>query len=74
MKTLDALKPGQSAAAAAVHGQDAALRRRLLDLGITKGTKLTLVRTAPLGDPLEFSLRGYALTIRRSDAHCVEVA
>lgn len=73
MKTLDLLKSGQSAVVKAVHGENTSLRRRLLDMGITKGTEVSLVRTAPLGDPIELSLRGYSLTIRKSDAHLVEV-
>lgn len=73
MKTLDLLQNGQSAVVKAVHGENTSLRRRLLDMGITKGTEVSLVRTAPLGDPIELSLRGYSLTIRKSDAHLVEV-
>ncbi len=74
MKTLDLLNSGESAVVKAVRGENTPLRRRLLDMGITKGTELTLVRTAPLGDPIELKLRGYALTIRKSDASLVEVA
>ncbi|MBO8415348.1 MAG: ferrous iron transport protein A [Proteobacteria bacterium] len=73
MKTLDLLENGQSAVVKAVHGENTSLRRRLLDMGITKGTEVSLVRTAPLGDPIELNLRGYSLTIRKSDAHLVEV-
>ncbi len=74
MKTLDKLQPGEEAAITAIHGQHTALRRRLLDMGLTRGTVVRLVRTAPLGDPIELRLRDYALTIRKSDAHLVEVA
>lgn len=73
MKTLDLLQNGQSAVVKAVHGENTSLRRRLLDMGITRGTEVSLVRTAPLGDPIELNLRGYSLTIRKSDAHLVEV-
>ncbi|MBU3826771.1 MAG: ferrous iron transport protein A [Candidatus Anaerobiospirillum merdipullorum] len=74
MKTLDLLHTGEQAVVAAVHGQHTALRRRLLDMGLIRGTRVELVRTAPLGDPIELKLRGYSLTIRKSDAHLVEVA
>ena len=73
MKTLENLKIGESANVAAVHGHGTSLRRRLLDMGITPDTKITVVRTAPLGDPIELNVRGYSLTIRRADAALVEV-
>ena len=52
---------------------DGSMRRRLLDLGITPKTKVTKVRTAPFGDPIELSVRGYSLTMRLADALLVEV-
>ncbi len=73
MKTVENMKIGESAEVAAVHGNGTSLRRRLLDMGITPDTKLTLVRTAPLGDPIELNVRGYSLTVRRADAALIEV-
>lgn len=61
------LHPGESGIVAAVGGEGA-LHRHLLDMGITPGVKVTLIKTAPMGDPLEIHLRGYALTLRRADA------
>lgn len=61
------LQPGESGVVDTVGGEGA-LHRHLLDMGLTPGVKVTLVRTAPMGDPLEIRLRGYALTLRRDDA------
>ena len=69
---LSELKIGQSAYIKAVEG-DVALRRRLLDMGLTPKTKVTLRKTAPLGDPMELFLRGYDLTLRKDDAKNIEV-
>ena len=49
------------------------LKRRIMDMGITKGTELTLKKIAPLGDPLEITVRGYELSLRKSDAEMIEV-
>ena len=65
--TLDELKPGQSAAIRAVGGEGA-LRLRLLDMGLIPKTRLTLIKTAPMGDPIEICVRGYELTLRKDDA------
>ena len=65
--TLNELKIGQSGVVTAVNGQGA-LRRRLLDMGITPRTRITLRKAAPLGDPIEIRLRGYELTLRQEDA------
>lgn len=73
MKTLDNLKDGENALVSKIHGEGTSLRRRLLDMGITPGTLILKVRSAPLGDPMEFNLRGYSLTIRKSDASLVEI-
>lgn len=67
MMTLDTLKPGQSGMIAAVGGEGA-LRRRLLDMGLTPGTRVAVKKMAPMGDPIELSLRGYLLSIRKEDA------
>ena len=73
MKTLDMLKPGESAVITEINGQNTSLRRRLLDMGLTKDTKVSLQRVAPFGDPIELNVRGYSLTIRKSDAQLIEV-
>ncbi len=65
--TLDTLKPGESGMIAAVGGEGA-LRRRLLDMGLTPGTTVAVKKMAPMGDPIELSLRGYLLSIRKEDA------
>ncbi len=52
---------------------DAAYKRRIMDMGLTKGTKLFIRKVAPLGDPVEITVRGYELSVRKQDAHCVEV-
>lgn len=70
--TLNELKPGMSAVVLAVNGEGA-LRRRLLDMGLTPKTKLFMRKVAPLGDPMEIKLRGYELTLRLEDARKIEV-
>lgn len=65
--TLDTLKPGQGGVIDIVGGEGA-LRRRLLDMGLTPGTKVMIKKMAPMGDPIELSLRGYLLSIRKEDA------
>jgi len=65
--TLDNLKAGKSAVISEVGGEGA-LRCRLLDMGLIPGTTVTVVKIAPLGDPIELSLRGYELSIRKDDA------
>lgn len=66
-RRLDQVRPGQSAQVVAV-GRGDAVRGWLLALGLTPHTPVTVIRTAPLGDPLELSLRGYSLYIRKSEA------
>ena len=66
--TLDMLKIGQSAKITAVKGENEGLRRRLMDMGMIKGTEVKLCKRAPMGDPLEITLRGYQLTLRAADA------
>ena len=65
--TLNELKIGQSCKITKVNGEGA-LRKRLLDMGLTPKTKVTLHKTAPMGDPIELLLRGYNLTIRKEEA------
>ena len=67
-KSLNKLKVGQDAVILSVKGKDKALRSHILDMGLTPGVEVTLVKAAPLGDPLEIRLRGYELTLRKSDA------
>ncbi len=66
--TLSELKVGQSCTITHVESNDKALRRHILDMGLTPGTAVTLVKTAPMGDPLELTVRGYSLTLRKDDA------
>ena len=71
--TLNELKIGQSCKITKVNGEGA-LRKRLLDMGLTPKTKVTLHKTAPMGDPIELLLRGYNLTIRKEEAARIEAA
>lgn len=71
-RTLAELKPGESGIVTKVGGQGA-LRRRLLDMGITPHTRILLRKTAPMGDPLELYLRGFDLSIRKADAAFIEL-
>ncbi len=71
-RTLADLKPGESAVVATVGGEDA-LHRHLLDMGITPGVSVLLQKTAPMGDPVEIHLRGYALTLRLEDARKIAI-
>ncbi len=66
--TLDQLSPGQDAIIASVDCQEPSLRKHILDMGLTPGAEVTMVKAAPLGDPLELRLRGYELTLRKADA------
>lgn len=70
--TLDKLPIGESAVITAVGGEGA-LRCRLLDMGLIPKTKVTLVKVAPMGDPMEIHVRGYELTIRSEDARKIEI-
>lgn len=73
MTTLDKLKIGESGNVTAVNIVDEALRRRLIDMGIIPKTKIEMSKVAPLGDPLEVSLRGYKLSLRKDDAKKIEI-
>ena len=72
MNTLKDVKVGKSCKVVKVHGEGA-LRRRIMDMGITKGVEIYIRKVAPLGDPLELSVRGYELSIRKSEAEKIEV-
>lgn len=67
MKTLREVKTGASATVAKLHGEGA-VKRRIMDMGITRGTEVTVRKVAPLGDPIEVTVRGYELSIRKADA------
>ena len=70
--TLDQLAVGQSGIVTSVGGQGA-LRKRLLDMGLTPKVLVSVRKIAPMGDPIELTLRGYTLTLRREDAKSIEV-
>ncbi len=72
MKTLKEIKVGETVKVVKLHGEGA-LKRRIMDMGITKGVEIYVRKVAPLGDPLEINLRGYELSLRRADAQMVEV-
>ena len=72
MKTLKDVGIGETATVVKLHGEGA-VRRRIMDMGITKGTEVTVRKVAPLGDPIEVTVRGYELSIRKADAEMVEV-
>ena len=72
MKTLKEVKIGEKATVVRLHGEGA-VRRRIMDMGITKGVEILVRKVAPLGDPIEVNLRGYELSIRKADAGMIEV-
>ena len=72
MKTLRDVKIGQTAVIKRLHGEGA-LKRRIMDMGLTKGTEVYVRKVAPLGDPLELTVRGYELIVRKGDAELIEV-
>ena len=73
MATLKDVKVGESATVARLTGAGA-LKRRIMDMGLTKGTRVHVRKVAPLGDPLELTVRGYELSIRKDEAASVEVS
>ena len=72
MKTLKDVPIGGVATVLRLHGEGA-VRRRIMDMGLTRGTEVRVRKVAPLGDPIEITLRGYELSIRKADADTVEV-
>ncbi|MCI2068227.1 MAG: ferrous iron transport protein A [Bacilli bacterium] len=70
---LSDLRPGQECVVLAFHNDNAALRRRLLDMGITKGVEVRVKKIAPLGDPIDIELRGYELCLRREDMQGIDI-
>lgn len=72
MKTLKDLKVGETAVVVKLHGEGA-VRRRIMDMGITKGVEIYVRKLAPLGDPMELNVRGYELSVRKADAETIEI-
>ena len=72
MRTLKDVKIGKTAKVIKLN-VEGALKRRIMDMGITKNTPVTVRKVAPLGDPIELTVRGYELSIRKADAECIEV-
>lgn len=72
MKTLKQSKVGETVKVVKLHGEGA-VKRRLMDMGLTKGTEVYVRKVAPLGDPFEVTVRGYELSIRKVDAEMIEV-
>ena len=72
MKTLRQVKVGETVTVVKLHGEGA-VKRRIMDMGITKGVQVYVRKVAPLGDPVEVNVRGYELSIRKNDAEMVEV-
>lgn len=72
MKNLKDAKIGESVTIVKLHGEGA-VKRRIMDMGITKGTAVTIRKVAPLGDPIEITVRGYELSIRKADAEMIEI-
>lgn len=72
MKTLRDISVGSRATVVRLHGEGA-LKRRMMDMGLTRGTQVLVRKVAPLGDPIELNVRGYELSVRKSDAELIEV-
>ena len=72
MKTLKDARVGDTVTVARVHGEGP-VRRRIMDMGLTKGVQILVRKAAPLGDPMELNIRGYELSIRKADAEMVEL-
>ncbi len=73
MKTLRDIPIGETSTVLKIHGTGA-LKRRIMDMGITKGTEIYVRKKAPLGDPVEVTVRGYELSIRKEDADILEMS
>ena len=72
MRTLKDVKCGQTVSVVKLHGEGA-VKRRIMDMGITKGVDVHIRKVAPLGDPVEVTVRGYELSLRKADAEMIEV-
>ncbi|MFL0196412.1 ferrous iron transport protein A [Clostridium sp. WILCCON 0269] len=73
MKTLKDIKCGETVTIVKVHGKGA-IKRRFMDMGLTKGTEVYVRKVAPLGDPVEINVKGYELSLRKEEALIVEVS
>lgn len=73
MKTLRDAKVGDTVKVVKLHGEGTT-KRRIMDMGITKGVEIHVRKVAPLGDPMELSVRGYELSVRKADAEMIEIA
>ena len=72
MKALKDVKVGETATVAKLHGEGP-VKRRIMDMGITRGTQVFVRKVAPLGDPMEVTVRGYELSLRKADTEMIEV-
>ena len=72
MKTLKEAKIGETVSIVKLHGEGA-VKRRIMDMGITKGVEVYVRKVAPLGDPIEVTVRGYELSLRKADAEMIEI-
>ena len=72
MKTLKEVKIGETVRIIKLRGEGA-VKRRIMDMGLTKGTEVTIRKVAPLGDPIEITVRGYELSLRKADAEMIDV-
>ena len=72
MKTLKEAKVGQTVTVVKLHGEGA-VKRRIMDMGITRGVDVYIRKVAPLGDPVEITVRGYELSLRKADAEMIEI-
>ena len=72
MKSLKDAKVGDTVTVVRLHGEGA-VKRRIMDMGITKGTEVFVRKVAPLGDPMELNVRGYELSVRKADAEMIEI-
>ena len=72
MKTLKQAKIGETVKVVKLHGEGA-IKRRIMDMGITRGTEIYIRKVAPLGDPIEVTVRGYELSLRKADADMIEI-
>ena len=72
MKTLKDVKVGETAVVVRLHGEGA-VKRRIMDMGLTRGTEGHVRKVAPLGDPMELTVRGHELSVRKADAEMIEV-
>lgn len=73
MRTLKEAKVGDTVQVVKLHGEGA-VKRRIMDMGVTKGVEIFIRKVAPLGDPMELSARGYELSVRKADAEMIEIA